>query len=117
MHCARAVRNLRTVGHAHDRAPFLDDLRGNDSVVLSVRPEDVELAEARPQGDNVWEARVDQKVFLGEFLDFQVKVLDRVLLARAHPSLRKPIGQIIHVRINPQKCIGIAENAAQLKAA
>jgi iron(III) transport system ATP-binding protein len=84
-----------------------DELRGNDRVVLSVRPEDVELAEVRPDGDNVWEARVDQKVFLGEFLDFQVKLGGRILLARTHPSLRTPIGDPIYVKLYPEKCIAL----------
>ncbi len=82
-----------------------DDLRGNDRVVLSVRPEDVELAEERPQGSNVWEARVDQKVFLGEFIDFQVKLGGRVLLARTHPSLRTPVGDALYVKLHPEKCV------------
>ena len=41
-------------------------LRSDERVVLSVRPEDVELAEARPEGGNVWQGRVDQKVFLAK---------------------------------------------------
>ena len=84
-----------------------DDLLGNDAVILSVRPEDVELAEERPQGDNVWEARVDQKVFLGEFLDFQVKLGGRILLARTHPSLRTPVGEVLYVKLHPEKCVAL----------
>jgi iron(III) transport system ATP-binding protein len=84
-----------------------DALLGNDRVVLSVRPEDVELAETRPEGRNVWEARVDQKVFLGEFLDFQVKLGDRILLARSHPSLRTPVGDPIYVKLHPEKCVAL----------
>ncbi len=84
-----------------------DDLLGNDAVILSVRPEDVELAEERPQGDNVWEARVDQKVFLGEFIDFQVKLGGRILLARSHPSMRTPVGDAIYVKLHPEKCVAL----------
>jgi iron(III) transport system ATP-binding protein len=75
--------------------------------VLSVRPEDVELAEARPEGDNVWEARVDQKVFLGEFVDFQVRLGGRLLLSRCHPSLRTPIGEAVYLKLHPEKCIAL----------
>jgi len=82
-----------------------DELRGGDRVLLSVRPEDVDLAEARPHGGNVWEARVDQKVFLGEFVDFQVKIGERILLSRCHPSLRTPIGEAIYVKLHPEKCV------------
>src|SRR3989440_3385509 len=84
-----------------------DDLRGSDRVVLSVRPEDVELAETRPEGDNVWEARVDQKVFLGEFIDFQVKLGGRILLSRTHPSLRTPVGDALYVKLHPEKCVAL----------
>jgi iron(III) transport system ATP-binding protein len=84
-----------------------DSLRGNDRVVLSVRPEDVELKEARPEGDNVWEARVDQKVFLGEFVDFQVKLGGRLLLSRCHPSLRTPVGEAVYLKLHPEKCIAL----------
>ncbi len=84
-----------------------DDLRGNDRAVLSVRPEDVELSEARPEGGNVWEARVDQKVFLGEFIDFQVKLGGRILLARSHPSMRTPVGDALYVKLHPEKCVAL----------
>ncbi|HET7200129.1 MAG TPA: ABC transporter ATP-binding protein [Burkholderiales bacterium] len=82
-----------------------DELRDGDRVLLSVRPEDIDLTEARPQGSNVWEARVDQKVFLGEFVDFQVKIGQRILLSRCHPSLRTPIGEAIYVKLHPEKCV------------
>ena len=86
-------------------------LRPGQKVVLSVRPEDVELSDdpwrERLPDYNYAEGQVEQKIFLGEFLDFQVRVRDRVLLARAHPSLRKPVGETIYVRINPMKCIAI----------
>jgi iron(III) transport system ATP-binding protein len=82
-----------------------EELRAGDGVVLSVRPEDVELSEARPGGANVWQGRVDQKVFLGEFVDFQVKLGERILLSRRHPSLRTPIGDPIFVQLHPEKCV------------
>ena len=81
-----------------------EELREGDRVVLSVRPEDVELSEARPEGANAWEGRVDQKVFLGEYNDFQVKLGERVLLSRCHPSLRTRVGEAIFVKLRPEKC-------------
>jgi iron(III) transport system ATP-binding protein len=85
---------------------------GRDTaVVISVRPEDVELSEqAQPpaEGYNVCSGTVAAKAFLGEYLDFQVRVGDRVLLARAHPSLRTPVGDLIHVRMKAEKCIAIS---------
>jgi iron(III) transport system ATP-binding protein len=85
-----------------------ETFRPDDKVLISVRPEDVELSEDRPQrANNVWQGIVDQKVFLGEVLDFQVKVGERVLLSRQHPSLRTPIGNPIYVQLDPEKCVAL----------
>ena len=81
------------------------ELGAGERVSVSVRPEDVELTEERPGGDNVWQGRVDQKVFLGEAVDFQVKVGPRTLLSRRHPTLRTKIGEPIWVQLDPEKCI------------
>ena len=86
-----------------------DALGPGGKVTLSVRPEDVELSESRPQGANVREGLVEAKVFLGESVHFQVKVGGRALLASAHPSLRTPIGNRIFLRIDPEKCVAIRE--------
>jgi iron(III) transport system ATP-binding protein len=83
-------------------------LRPDDKVLVSVRPEDVELTETKPQAaKNVWQGLVDQKVFLGEVVDFQVKLGDNVLLSRQHPSLRTPIGNSIFVQLDPEKCVAL----------
>jgi iron(III) transport system ATP-binding protein len=86
-----------------------ETLQPSDKVVLSVRPEDIHLSESRPQGDNVWEGTVDQKVFLGEFADFQVAVGERRLQSRVHPSLRTRVGEPIYVRIDPEKCVALKQ--------
>jgi len=87
--------------HAHEA------LRPADKVVLSVRPEDIFLSESRPEGDNVWQGRVDQKVFLGESADWQVAIGERRLQSRVHPSLRTRVGEPIYVRIDPEKCVAL----------
>ena len=81
-------------------------------VVLTVRPEDVELSEAPASGTNRWSATVDQKIFLGEAVDFRVQVGERLLLARTHPRLSTRIGHPIHVAIAPAKVLALpADNA------
>jgi iron(III) transport system ATP-binding protein len=89
-------------------------------VIVSVRPEDVELCEQQPQpadGDNICKAIVTAKDFLGEYLDFQLKVGEVVLLARAHPSLRTPVGDAIFLRMKAEKCVAIPSEMAQNSAA
>ena len=80
------------------------------AVTVSVRPEDVELSEAPPapaDGDNICRGTVSAKDFLGDHLDFSVKVGDVVLLAKAHPSLRTPTGDPIYLRMKAEKCVAI----------
>ena len=89
-----------------------DGLAAGDKVMLSVRPEDVYLSESRPEGGNVWEGTVDQKVFLGESSDFRVVVGGRPLHSRAHPSLRTRVGEPIFVRIDAEKCIALKGDSA-----
>ena len=87
--------------HAHEA------LHPADKVVLSVRPEDIYLSESRPDGENVWQGTVDQKVFLGETADWQVAIGERRLQSRVHPSLRTRVGEPIYVRIDPEKCVAL----------
>jgi len=96
---ASEVGNLKARG--------VDSLKSGEEVVLSIRPEDIELSERRQDGENTYEATVDQKVFLGEFIDFQVKIGGRSVQSRAHPSLRTPVGERLYVRIDPDKCVAL----------
>ncbi|MDB5764170.1 MAG: putative transporter ATP-binding protein [Herminiimonas sp.] len=88
-----------------------------DAVLISVRPEDVELYEQRPEGVNVIAAKVDFKVFLGEYMDYQVKVGDHQVLARVHPSFKASVGDTVYLRMNPEKCISIQDDTKYKKAA
>ena len=92
------------------KAQASEGVAKNASVIVSVRPEDVELSEQQPaaaDGENVVKAIVHAKDFLGEYLDFHVKVGDVVLQARAHPSLRTPTGEAIYLRMKAEKCVAI----------
>jgi iron(III) transport system ATP-binding protein len=86
-------------------------------VVLSIRPEDVHLSDARPAGDiNTWHAMVDQKVFIGEAMEWQIKIGQRILLSKTHPSIRTPIGQPVWAQISPSQCVAMPA-VAELQAA
>jgi iron(III) transport system ATP-binding protein len=89
------------------KARGVDSLKSGEEVVLSIRPEDVELSESRQEGENTYEATVDQKVFLGEFVDFQVRIGNRSVQSRAHPSLRTRVDERLYVRIDPEKCVAL----------
>jgi len=84
-----------------------DVLAPGDAVLLSIRPEDVELVAADRRGDNVRHGVVDQHVFLGEATDVHVKVGERVLLARAHPRVAAQVGAAIGLALDPAKCVAL----------
>jgi iron(III) transport system ATP-binding protein len=90
----------------------VERLTTNDAVVVSVRPEDVELSEdphPRTDGDKFCTGVVEAKVFLGDCLDFRINIDDFILLARAHPSLRTPVGDRVHVRMRAEKCVAVPD--------
>ncbi len=85
-------------------------LRAGELVVISVRPEDIELSERRGEGTvirNVCEGVVDARVFLGEHLGFQVRVGEQFLLVRAHPSMSTRVGDKVFLAVDPDKCVAI----------
>ena len=95
----------------------MDQFAVGAEVLVSVRPEDVALYEQRPEGNNVVEGKVDFKVFLGEYMDFQVMVNGRQILARVHPSFQVPVGGTVYMQMNPEKCITIQDDTQYRKAA
>jgi iron(III) transport system ATP-binding protein len=97
-----------TVGEL--KAQASEAVTRNAAVIVSVRPEDIELSELEPpaaDGETIIRAIVEAKDFLGEYLDFHAKVGDVVLQARAHPSLRTPVGEPIYLRMKAEKCVAI----------
>ena len=90
----------------------VDTLTSGDKAVIAIRPEDVTLHEQPPAGgSNACHGKVEAQVFLGECMDFQVRVGETLLLARAHPSLRTPVGGTVHITMNPEKCVAIPNTA------
>ena len=90
------------------RSYSVDTVRQGDKVILSIRPEDVRLSEQKPVSDlNVLNGVVDQKVFLGESLDWRLKVGNRMLLSRTHPTIYTRIGESVWAEIDAAKCVAM----------
>ena len=87
---------------------------------IVIRPEDIELSERDLQADggsNIYRGMIDTTVFLGDFVDVQVKVGNAMLQARSHPSLGAGEDDAITLRINPDKCVAIADESRGRRAA
>ena len=85
-------------------------LRDGDRTVLSVRPEDVEVSMSPAEGVNLSKGVVLTRVYLGESLDLQITVGTQQMLARVHPSAAAAVGDTVHLRIDPEKCIAVTES-------
>ena len=89
------------------RMPAEDALAEGEKISVSIRPENVRLLES-DEGSaapgHLLQGTVSTKLFLGEFVDFQIQLGNTEILARAHPSLRTPIGDKIFVDIQPEHC-------------
>jgi iron(III) transport system ATP-binding protein len=96
------------------RAQSAAALKAGDRAVLSVRPEDIDLFEHRPEagnGLNVTQGTVVTRVFLGECVDYEIRVGEQMLIARSHPSVRTAVGEAIFLRLDPDKCIAVPESS------
>ncbi len=87
-----------------------NDARPGSSVLVSLRPEDVSIAETESPGGG-WEATVQQVMFMGECVDCRLAVSDFVLRARLHPSVRIRRGERVHLVFRPERCVAIPVEA------
>jgi iron(III) transport system ATP-binding protein len=79
------------------------------SILVSIRPEFLEI---HPQGStapNVLEGVVEIQLFVGEYVDCAVRVGDHLLKARLHPTTRVRRGDKICVEFPIERCAVIAE--------
>ena len=93
----------------------VETLNPGDGVVISLRPEDVHMAAQRPDTPNAFEGVVDAKLFLGEFIEFQVRIGETLMLARVHPSFSPQVGTTVYIGMNPEKCVAIPDNQRKQK--
>ncbi len=100
------------------RSYSVEAVSPGQKVILSIRPEDVRLSEAPlAAGQNVVEGVVDQKVFLGESLDWVIKSGNRTLLARTHPTIYTRVGEKVWAHIDAAKCVAMPAAVELQKAA
>jgi len=88
----------------------VEPLNPGDEVVISLRPEDTHVTAQRPDTPNAFEGVVEAKLFLGEFIEFQIKLGDMTMLARVHPSYSPQVGTKVYLGMNPEKCVAIPDD-------
>ncbi|MDP2659381.1 MAG: TOBE domain-containing protein, partial [Dehalococcoidia bacterium] len=80
-----------------------------ENVLVSVRPENIDVSRTADRSDNVFPAKVEQAAFLGEFLDCRLNIGDNELRARVHPSLALKHGESVFLRFPPERCMIVSQ--------
>ena len=90
------------------RLPCPDSVRGQTSVM--VRPEDLQLGAPQPG----WaDARIDQRVFLGDRIQFKVSTQGQgPLLVETHGHAPYPVGASVGLWIDPDRLLPTSVSAA-----
>lgn len=81
------------------------DVPAHQEVVVSIRPEAVELYLDSRSGEvpNEWKGTVVNRAFLGEAIDHVVRVGEHEIRARGNPSVSIQPGTDVFVRVDPAK--------------
>lgn len=83
-----------------------------EDVVVGVRPEDVRLAESFATNDNILNGAIVSAVFLGDQISAEVKIKDKVLIAKASPERDYTAGNI-SVRLPKERLVVFPETMAR----
>jgi len=85
-----------------------DGVGVGESVVILVRPEDVNLlSDTAPSTDNVLNAKVDSVIFMGDTLECRVITGDQSIRVKLHPSASLARGDVVRLELPPERCRAI----------
>jgi iron(III) transport system ATP-binding protein len=86
---------------------------GKRSLLVLVRPESIRVFGTDPKiKDNVWLAQVEQKVFMGNFLECQISVKGFLLHTRLDPYFELSEGDEVYIHIDRGRCTVIEAEQA-----
>lgn len=82
-----------------------------DACVISIRPEQVEIGASQPEsaGSNRGHGQVQTRLFMGEFMDYQIVIDDVVLRVRGPVTKALSTGDGASVHLPPEHCVGLAD--------
>lgn len=77
-------------------------LASGEPVTVSIRPEDVELTVMPDHAEGDWRGEVVNKAFLGDAVEYLVKVADAEVRARCHPTVSLLPGDSVEVVVRAE---------------
>jgi iron(III) transport system ATP-binding protein len=79
-----------------------------DKVMLSIRPEAIEVSTEAPKDALFCKAKVESAMFLGEYIDCYLRVGELSLRAKTHPQLQVKPGDEVCVKFLADYCVALA---------
>ena len=104
------VKKLGHVGEVEIPGAMLrcvlpDGIAMGDSVIVVIRPEDLNLyAGSATQNDNILEGKIDAVIFMGDTLECQVAVGKKIIRIKLHPSSPVARGETVRLQLPAESC-------------
>jgi iron(III) transport system ATP-binding protein len=89
-------------------APKSADINVGSHVLVSVRPEDIQLAPTADARSSQWTGVIEQMSFLGGLIEYQIRIAETKLRARVHPSNFFQEGATVELTFQPARCCIVA---------
>jgi iron(III) transport system ATP-binding protein len=111
------AQSADTLTHGRLRLRVAGGLVTGARAAVSIRPHDIVLAAAGQAqaraGDNMLTGTITRASFLGESVDYQVRLADSdiVLRVQAPAGRRLAVGSVVDLRIEPVACVALTEDA------
>lgn len=86
--------------------------REKDQVVVSVRPEDIDVRINDCPDGKGWPGKVRQVVYFGDSMHCELEVASTLLRARLHPAIHLQDGQEIFIDFKPERCIAFPKESS-----
>jgi iron(III) transport system ATP-binding protein len=83
-------------------------------VIVSVRPEDINVRPANGDEANVWRGTVRQVVYFGDCMNCEIDFAGTVLRARLHPSTVLENGQEVTIDFEAKRCVAFPAESKPL---
>jgi len=95
---------------------FSKEVRTGDPVLVLVRPEDTVLAAPGDGAAGGFAGKVENRIYLGEVIDYLVRVGNEELRVRTRPEDDFAIGDEVRVVLPEERCFGLPGAAAPVVA-
>ena len=91
---------------------IVDGCPQKGSVIVSVRPEDIEVDVGAANESGTWRGIVRQVVYFGDSMNCEIDFAGTLLRARLHPSSNLHDGQEVSVNFKSGRCVAFPQQAA-----